>query len=856
MFTGSFFEMKDEKKTGGVGCANCPLRASGAKHTDLPPDGSSNPSLYILGDYPDDDDDRNNRPLSGKAGQLLRAAIPRQMAVRYNTCVRTHPPKNRAPTDIELHACRPSITQDIEKTKPRVILALGPVAQRFINGLSLVEAWRGRTQVAQLGSHPCWALSSYSPAYILAHGGTGTERSENMLYETWKLDIRRALKMVGWKPPRITRDDFLPRYITLDPASRKSDYYNDGESAVRMIEWLLLDHLPKQGRRVAFDYETVSAEPTVGDRSPARQVRPYGKGTHIASIAVSTGKDSWAWSYEHPRSTWTDTQRARIREAWRQFLRADTLKVVHNLAFEGEWSAVKFGWDSIENEESWDDTFSASYILDSREDKEGAHSLVSLCRCFCGIEAKPDPIDRSKIGAYSLEAILPYNARDAWATAHLARVILEDRVFEDEELERVYISQLQREFDVMRMQRRGISVDLEENKRLSAQLSKQLQIKVNEILSLPSIREFSRIYGVEFNPGSNKNVLDWIKNILRVPNCKKVDQAALDKIEHPDIKPLREFREISKNHGTYVREMANPQINLWEGDIIRPVFRCARTVTRRFSSNLPNFQNFPKRKNAEARRQMIAGKGFRIISADYGQIEFRCFGMTTKDERLIEVIKTGYDVHAEWRDRIIAACPRWLKLFDGDKKKARQDAKGSWTFAMVFGAGLATSKSHLKVVPEAIVKNLRREFQNQFPGVFEWHEKMANFYRTHGYVRNLEGFRRYAPMTRNECINTPVQSTACELIIRGLRHLTDEYKRTGDDFIVPVAQIHDDLTFIVPKSVEDDAVERISKSMLRPAVSASYCNVPLSVEVSVGDNWCDMKEVADFVSDKVFVDGA
>lgn len=266
----------------------------------------------------------------------------------------------------------------------------------------------------------------------------------------------------------------------------------------------------------------------------------------------------------------------------------------------------------------------------------------------------------------------------------------------------------------------------------------------------------------------------------------------------------------------------------------------------------PNWQNIPKR-NAEARelrRQVVAKTRHLIVAVDYGQIEARVIAMATLDELFTKALWERYDIHMEWAERLAAAYPARIggKKNLTDKKAMkdfRTDVKNQWTFPLFFGAKLSSAAGYLKM-PEDTIKPLYDEFWRQFSGVKAWQDGLLKFYHEHGYVECLTGRRRRGPLSLNQIYNSPIQGSAAEIVMDAMCRLSE----TGDPELQPNINIHDDLTYIdVPVERVDTIAERIVGEMLRVPFKWAQ-SVPISVEMSVGENWLEMEEVATYSSDE------
>ena len=267
----------------------------------------------------------------------------------------------------------------------------------------------------------------------------------------------------------------------------------------------------------------------------------------------------------------------------------------------------------------------------------------------------------------------------------------------------------------------------------------------------------------------------------------------------------------------------------------------------------PNMQNFPKRsdESKEVRCIIKPPKGHVVLSIDYGQIEARVIAMYTRDKRFCQALWERYDVHGEWAERIAYAYPQRVggKAMLKDKKAMkdfRTDIKNQWTFPLFFGAQLASVSKYLHI-PEDVLRPLYDAFWKEFEGVKSWQDNLIKFYEENGYVETFTGRRRYGPMNVNKVINSPVQGFTCEFVLDGMCRLSE----TGDPLLQPEIQIHDDLTWVaVPVDKVDYVAEKALEILLTPAPEfKDFICVPITLEMSVGEDWLNMEEIGVFSSD-------
>ena len=245
-------------------------------------------------------------------------------------------------------------------------------------------------------------------------------------------------------------------------------------------------------------------------------------------------------------------------------------------------------------------------------------------------------------------------------------------------------------------------------------------------------------------------------------------------------------------------------------------------------------------KQVEVRRQIRPGNDLRVVAVDFSGIQARNVAMESRDPTLVDAFWNNYNIHKEWAIRAAQLYPKWLKggsLKDEDTlKKYRQIAKSNFVFATFFGAQAKKISSGMGI-PLPIAEQLLEEFWGKFPRIKKWHERLSRDYYKYGYVTGLSGFRRHAPVAVTEIINTPIQSDESLIVCSAMNRLSE----MDDDRFQANMEIHDDLIFIWPKHEIEKNIEVVVKEMTR--IAFPWINVPLEVEVSIGEDWCNMEEL-------------
>jgi uracil-DNA glycosylase family 4 len=822
-------------------CSACPLNHAKSLHPKMEPSGTEEPDIYILGEFPSEEDSRSGTHFgSGAAsGQYLRGQIPAEWLprLRWNNVLRDRPSDGPEQTMVE--CCRPSIVRDIEASKPSAIFGFGALPLKWAIDDAQIANWRGRHLPIKVGSHTCWYFPFRHPTGLLKdRHALGSQRTDDE--HMFTLDIKRAFdKFVALPSAAVhSKEQALANITSLVGCTRDDAMY-----IARFLR-----HAAEQSI-TGVDYE-------------CNGLRPYFKGSAILSVAVYAAGETIAFLLDHPAATWASADLELVREAFLEFLKAEKpRKAVQNLAYEQEWSGYHFGLDYV-RAGRWDDTMSQAFVLDqnpggasTRDDDDAGvmecYGLGFLTQLYFGIDIKTIfNVNRKNIMEVPIERLLPYNGVDA--KYHALLCLAQDRALQEAGLTYVYENHLRRIPTCTLTQLKGIPLDLKLAARMGENYDKEISKLEKEIAALPIAKQFQQTLGRSLKPLSPNDMVIVCRDLLhstagaRKLGGYQVNEAVLSQIPDPIGELVVALRSYSKLRSTYVFEAHSPVV--WDDGMLHPQINTVRARTSRLSINDPSGQNFPKRdeKAKEIRRQIIALLNYILLSLDYGQIEARVFAMAAKDQNYIKMLWEDFDIHAEWARRLAMIYPARIggKQNLSDKKAMkdfRQVVKAAWVFGLFFGARLTTAASGIGIPPEYL-KQAERDFWKQFPTIRQWQDDQRKFYEAHGYVELLTGRRRCGPMKPNAIINTPIQGTACEIVMDGMNRISELDVWEGH----PLLQIHDDLLFHLPEKDVEEFAQPIIAEMIRPTFD--FINVPLMAEMSIGKNWCDMNEIAKFSS--------
>lgn len=485
------------------------------------------------------------------------------------------------------------------------------------------------------------------------------------------------------------------------------------------------------------------------------------------------------------------------------------------------------------------DTMLESYVLDSTATRHDRDSLVAKYldhtpvnfQDIAGKGAKQltfDQIALEQAGTYAAEEVDLTLRLHEVLQAKLDKTPTLAPVLNDIEMPLMPV--------LARIERQGALVDA---KLLGIQ-SVELGNKMTELE-----REAFAIAGEEFNLGSPKQLGVILYEKLGMPIISKTATgqpstaeavlAELAEQEFPLPKVLMQYRSMSKLKSTYtdrLPEQINPRTNR-----IHTSYHQAVAVTGRLSSSDPNLQNIPIR-TAEGRRirqAFVAPKGYKLLAADYSQIELRIMAHLAKDEGLLHAFRNDLDVH-----RATAA-----EVFGVELPEVTIDMRRSAkaiNFGLIYGMSAFGLAKQIGVDRKQSQAYVDRYFA-RYPGVLEYMERTRTQAAEQGFVETIFGRRLYLPdiNAKNQAlrkgaermaINAPMQGTAADIIKRAMVAVNGWLESSGLDARV-ILQVHDELVL----EVREDLVEQISQDIRVHMSGAANLDVPLLVEVGVGNNW-------------------
>ncbi|MFA5838733.1 MAG: DNA polymerase [Candidatus Paceibacterota bacterium] len=403
---------------------------------------------------------------------------------------------------------------------------------------------------------------------------------------------------------------------------------------------------------------------------------------------------------------------------------------------------------------------------------------------------------------------------------------------------------------VKEMKERGIQINTE----LLKSLSKKIHIDLDKIE-----KEIWKMAGMEFNISSPKQLGEVLfdKMKIKTKGIKKTatgnystKESELEKMRdtHEIIDKLLKHRELQKLLTTYIDNI--PKMVDSDGRL-HASFIQTGTTTGRMSSNDPNLQNIPIRTELgnEVRKIFVSKKGFKLVSFDYSQIELRVVALLSGDKNLTDVFKKGGDVHSAVASKIFRVSEEKIT------SEMRREAK-IINFGVLYGMGVNSLKKNLGTSREE-ANNFYDNYFKTFSGVASYLEQIKIMASKRGYTETYFGRKRYyeginskLPYIRaaveRTAINAPIQGTAADIIKIAMGR-TEKFlkeKELENDCNL-LLQVHDELVYEIKNDLVEKIYPEIETIMENILDSKETNGIKFLVDVSIGDNWGEMKRITE-----------
>ena len=437
-----------------------------------------------------------------------------------------------------------------------------------------------------------------------------------------------------------------------------------------------------------------------------------------------------------------------------------------------------------------------------------------------------------------VEKVVDYAAEDADVTLQLKSVLdqlLDEnegrKLFEEIETPLVYV--------LADMERTGVKIDEPTLKIFSKDLETDIKNLEEKIYELS---------GVKFNIASPKQLGEVLFDKLQLdPKAKKTKtgqyqtgEDILTALAHksPIVQFILDFRSLQKLKSTYVDALPE-MINAKTGRV-HTSYNQAVASTGRLSSNNPNLQNIPIKteRGREVRKAFIPKDDEHLIlSADYSQIELRIIAEISKEKNMLEAFKNGIDIHTATAAKVYG-----LHL-DEVTSTHRRNAKAV-NFGIIYGQSAFGLSQNLGI-PRKEAQEIIENYFSQYPGIKKYMSETIEFARENGYVETIMKRRRYLRdinsanatvrgFAERNAINAPIQGSAADMIKCAMINIFNEINARKLKSKMTM-QVHDELVFEVHKSEVEEMKSLVRENMQ----NAVKLNVPILVEVGVGNNWLE-----------------
>ena len=524
-----------------------------------------------------------------------------------------------------------------------------------------------------------------------------------------------------------------------------------------------------------------------------------------------------------------------IREILTPLFDSESLKIAHNYKFDYivlSRAGVKISGPVF-------DTMVAAYLIDSSQRLK----MDTLSKSYLGYEpiSIEELIGKGK-GQKSMadlpyEDISSYACEDADITFRLYEIfkekLKEDELFDIAETVEFPLIEVLAE-----MEQNGVHID----KKMLASFSKELTKDLEELE-----KQIFEVTGEEFNLNSPQQLGTVLFDKMDLPAGKKTktgqystSESVLSKlaVEYEVPSLVLDYRSLKKLLSTYVDAL--PKLINPETGRIHTDFNQTVAATGRLSSSNPNLQNIPIRtkRGREIRKAFIPKEGYKMLAADYSQVELRVIASISGDENMIEAFKNGEDIHSRTAKEIFN-----LDSIEDVTPDHRRKAK-EVNFGIPYGVSAYGLASRLGI-SNSEGKEMIDQYFERFPGIQTYIDETIRFAKENEFVSTLMGRRRYIPdinsrnwnvrgFAERMAINMPIQGTAADIIKLAMINIQSLIKEENLKSRM-LLQVHDELIFDIAPDEEETVPAKIKWRM----ENAFEIDVPLDVEMGLANNWLD-----------------
>jgi DNA polymerase-1 len=552
------------------------------------------------------------------------------------------------------------------------------------------------------------------------------------------------------------------------------------------------------------------------------------------SVSVETGAAAYIpVAHRYPGAP-EQLDRDKVLARMKPWLEGPSAKVGHHLKYDAHVlrnHGIELGGIAF-------DSMLESYVLDSTATR---HDMDSVASKYLGIkttkyeEVAGKGAKQLRFDEVALEVASPYAAEDADITLQLHQTLW-PKLEETPLLAKLYLEIERPLINVLRkMEYLGVLVDANMLKQQSQELAAKMATTEAAV---------HKLAGGPFNLSSPKQLQEILYDRLGLPvlgktpkgqpsTAESVLQDLADDYELPKL--ILEYRALAKLKSTYTDKLP-VEINPRTGRI-HTSYHQAVAATGRLSSSDPNLQNIPIRtpEGRRIRQAFIAPPGYKLLAADYSQIELRIMAHLSKDPALLAAFVADTDIHRATAAEVFGVSPD--EVTDDERRSAKAINFGLIYGMSAFGLGrqLGIDRGQAQTYVDL--------YFSRYPGVKDYMDRTRERAREDGYVSTIYGRRLYLAEinSRNHqrrqyaersAINAPMQGTAADIIKRAMIQVDEWLTSSGADARV-IMQVHDELVL----EVIEPECEEIAGEVKRIMEAAASLSVPLKVDFGLGDNW-------------------
>lgn len=605
---------------------------------------------------------------------------------------------------------------------------------------------------------------------------------------------------------------FESQHDTYDENKAEYNLANDRESIEQIAEKL------NEADAFCFDTETDDSDPVTAN---------------LVGISLSVRKGE-AW-YIPVNADGAMGEKEVCKLLQQPFQDGSKLKMAHNLKF--DYLLLKRA--GLEIKEPFFDTMVAAYLLDANQKLK----MDFLAKKY--LDYEPIPIEtligtgrkQKSMAEIPFSEVTDYACEDADVTLQLWQV-LKNELENDELLDIASKVDFPLITVLGDMELAGIKIDAELLNEFSEELEKDLEKTERKIFEKA---------GEEFNINSPQQLGNILFEKLGIPSSKKTKTGQYstaesvlanlaNEYEVPGL--VLDYRSLSKLKSTYVDALPK-LINKHTGRV-HTNFNQTVAATGRLSSSNPNLQNIPIRteRGREIRKAFVPDSGFKLMAADYSQVELRVIASIAEDEAMIRAFENDEDIHSRTAMEIFGI-DSTENVTPDHRRKAKEV-----NFGIPYGVSAYGLSSRLGI-SNSEGKEMIDQYFERFPGIKRYIEDTIDFAKEHGYVKTLMGRRRYIPdinsrnwnvrgFAERTAINMPIQGTAADIIKIAMNNihswlLQEKLKSRM------LLQVHDELVF----EIHEDEMEQVPDKIKDMMEQAFGLRVPLKVETGLADNWLE-----------------